>query len=76
MQVVGANRAVKSLEVSTDSGKSWKAGVRQPYNFFEISSGTGTSKVDVRIVSDNGKVMVVPEVQISSDMSVTAKSNF
>ena len=76
MQVVGANRAIKSLEASADGGESWSAGSRKEYNFFEISSGIGSSMADIRITSDDGKMLVVPGVQIASDASTTARSNF
>lgn len=76
MQVVNANEAVASLEVSIDNGKTWKTTTRQTYNFFEISSGTGTSSVTVKVTSTSGKTIVVDNVPISSDKSVTGTSNF
>jgi expansin (peptidoglycan-binding protein) len=47
MQVVNANKAVTSLEVSTDGGNTWQGTTRQVYNFFENSSGFRTTTVDV-----------------------------
>jgi hypothetical protein len=75
MQVVNANQGVKSLEVSTDGGSTWQPTTLQDYNFFEGSSGFGTT-VDVRVTSDAGGVVVVNNVGISSGSIVTASSNF
>ncbi|KAI0124779.1 RlpA-like double-psi beta-barrel-protein domain-containing protein-containing protein [Xylariales sp. AK1849] len=59
MQVVDHNQPVAKLEVSTDGGTTWQATTRQDYNFFEKSSGFGTSSVDVRVTSTRGKMVVV-----------------
>ncbi|KAF3042193.1 hypothetical protein E8E12_009213 [Didymella heteroderae] len=76
MQVVNSNVAVKSLEVSTDGGKTWKATTRQPYNYFENSAGFGTQSVDVRVTSTSGQSIVVKSVSIASTTTKTASSNF
>ena len=76
MQVVNANKRVTSLEVSTDGGKTWQQTTRQPYNFFEKSSGFGTSSVDVRVTSVDGDVVIVNNVQVTPDSVVTASANF
>lgn len=76
MQVVNSNRAVSKLEVSTDSGKTWKATTRTNYNFFENSSGFGTSTVDVRVTSASGGTITVSKVSVASDSKATAASNF
>ncbi|KKY21734.1 putative extracellular cellulase allergen asp f7 [Phaeomoniella chlamydospora] len=76
MQVVNANEPVASLEVSTDGGSTWTSATRQTYNFFEISSGTGTTTVDVRVTSSTGSVVTVEDVTISSGASTTASENF
>ncbi|RDW77771.1 hypothetical protein BP6252_05824 [Coleophoma cylindrospora] len=76
MQVVNANQAVESLEVSTDGGSTWLTTTRQTYNFFQISSGTGTTTVDVKVTSANGDVVTINNVSISSGASTTASSNF
>lgn len=47
MQARNANQAVSSLETSSDGGSTWEATTRQDYNYFENSSGVG-STVDVR----------------------------
>ncbi|CBF80002.1 hypothetical protein AN7735.2 [Aspergillus nidulans FGSC A4] len=76
MQVVNANGAVKSLEVSTDNGSTWQETTRSDYNFFENSSGFGTDTVDVRVTGVDGGVITVKNVSVASGESVTADGNF
>jgi expansin len=76
MQVVNANKRVVSLEVSTDGGSTWQSTTRQSYNFFENSSGFGTSSVDVRVTSIDGDVVIVNNVDVTPDLVVTASANF
>lgn len=76
MQVVNANKAVKSLEFSTDGGNSWHGTTRQSYNFFEYSSGSGTNVVDVKVTSVSGDIVIVKNVAIAGGSSTTASSNF
>jgi expansin len=76
MQVVNANKAVASLEVSTNGGSSWTDTTRQSYNFFQYSSGFGTTTVDVMVTSIDGDVIVVNNVEVVSGTSTTASSNF
>ncbi|KAL1865730.1 hypothetical protein Daus18300_007106 [Diaporthe australafricana] len=76
MQVVNSNRAVSKLEVSTDGGSTWKSTTRTSYNFFENSTGFGTSTVDVRVTSASGGTIKVSKVSVASDSKVTAASNF
>jgi expansin (peptidoglycan-binding protein) len=76
MQVRNANVRVSKLEVSTDSGKTWKATTRQPYNYFENSSGFGTDTVDVKITSIDGKTVTVKSVSIAPNTVKAAGSNF
>ncbi|KAL3417457.1 extracellular cellulase (rare lipoprotein A) [Phlyctema vagabunda] len=76
MQVRNANQAVAKLEVSTNSGKTWLATQRQTYNYFQIASGTGTTVVDVRVTSKDGKVVTVKSVPIKENQVVSATSNF
>ena len=61
MQVVNANKAISSLEVSTDGGYSWQGTSRQSYNFFE-NGGLAypiSGPVDVRVTSVDGDQIVV-----------------
>ncbi|PSR83520.1 RlpA-like double-psi beta-barrel-protein domain-containing protein-containing protein [Coniella lustricola] len=76
MQVVNANEAVDSLEVSTDGGSTWQSTTRSSYNFFENSSGFGTATVDVRVTSTSGDVITVSGVSVASEAQATAASNF
>ncbi|KAB8254686.1 RlpA-like double-psi beta-barrel-protein domain-containing protein-containing protein [Aspergillus pseudonomiae] len=75
MQVVNANEAVTSLEVSTDGGSTWQSTTRSDYNYFENSSGFGTETVDVRVTGKSGKVVTVKNVGVSSGTEVTASGN-
>ncbi|KAF2213113.1 carbohydrate-binding module family 63 protein [Cercospora zeae-maydis SCOH1-5] len=76
-QIVNANKRVAELEYSTDGGSTWKGGLeRQPYNFFLLSSGTGTNTVSVRAESVDGDRVVVNDVEVKSDNLVTAQGNF
>ncbi|KAL4967525.1 putative extracellular cellulase CelA/allergen Asp F7-like [Aspergillus stella-maris] len=75
MQVLNANEAVKSLEVSTDGGSTWQETTRSEYNFFENSSGFGTESVDVRVTGVSGKVVEVKGVSVESGSSVEADGN-
>jgi hypothetical protein len=76
MQVVNANKAVQSLEVSTDGCSTWQPTTRASYNFFQNASGFGTSTVDVKVTSVDGDVVIVKSVPVSSDTSITASQNF
>ncbi|KAH7317920.1 RlpA-like double-psi beta-barrel-protein domain-containing protein-containing protein [Rhexocercosporidium sp. MPI-PUGE-AT-0058] len=76
MQVVNANKGVSSLEVSTNGGSTWKPTTRQQYNFFENSSGFGTTVVDVKVTSEDGDVVVLKRVNVVAGALTTASSNF
>jgi expansin (peptidoglycan-binding protein) len=76
MQVINANEPVENLEVSTDGGATWQPTSRQPYNFFENSSGFMTDAVDVRVTSSMGKVVRVNGVSVASDLETPAEANF
>ncbi|KAF2637714.1 barwin-like endoglucanase [Massarina eburnea CBS 473.64] len=76
MQVVNSNVAISKLEISTDGGSSWKSTTRQTYNFFEISSGSGSDTVDVRVTSVGGKTITVNSVSVADSATKTADSNF
>ncbi|KAL2065209.1 hypothetical protein VTL71DRAFT_2878 [Oculimacula yallundae] len=76
MQVINANKKVASLDVSADGGKTWQQTVRQPYNFFQKSSGTGTTVVDVRVTSASGDAIVIKSVPVAQGKGATASRNF
>lgn len=75
MQVVNANGAVDSLEVSTDGGSTWQSTTRASYNFFENSSGFGTDTVSVRVTGASGTTVTVSDVSVASEAQTTASSN-
>ncbi|KAM0194189.1 hypothetical protein ACHAPA_005130 [Fusarium lateritium] len=76
IQVVNANEPVKSVEVSTDGGSTWKETERQDYNFFENPAGFGTTSVDVKVTSSTGKTVVVNKVGVTAGAEYKAKANF
>jgi expansin (peptidoglycan-binding protein) len=76
IQVYNANRAITKLEVSTDGGSTWKACVRQTYNYWLLASGTGTSTVTVRVTASNGKSVITKNVPTAEGKVVTAANNF
>lgn len=76
MQVVNSNVPIKSLEVSTDAGKTWQPTIRKDYNFFENPSGFGVDFVDVRVTSVTGESIVVNNVSSASEIRTDATSNF
>lgn len=76
MQVVNANKRVSTLEVSTDGGSTWQSTTRQSYNFFENSSGFGTTSVDVKVTSIDGDVVIIDSVPVSPQVAATASANF
>ncbi|KAL4933139.1 putative extracellular cellulase CelA/allergen Asp F7-like [Aspergillus undulatus] len=75
MQVVNANEAVSSLEVSTDGGSTWQSTQRSDYNFFENDAGFGSETVDVRVTGKSGGTVVVKGVSAESGSSVEADGN-
>ncbi|KAK7424667.1 hypothetical protein QQZ08_008550 [Neonectria magnoliae] len=76
MQVMNHNEPVKSLDVSTDGGKTWQTTIRKEYNFFEKQSGFGTQQVDVRVTSSTGKSITVRNVSIAAQSETKGGSNF
>ncbi|CAF3540654.1 unnamed protein product [Fusarium graminearum] len=76
MQVRNSNLPIKSLEVSTDNGKSWIGTTRKEYNFFENPSGFRTDTVDVRVTSSTGSTIIVKGVSVKPQTEFKAASNF
>ena len=76
MQVVNANKAVQSLDVSTDGGNTWKPTERKYYNFFELGGGAGAPTASIRVTSTDGQQVVVDNVDLGSGVSTTAGGNF
>lgn len=75
MQVVNAAEGVSKLEVSTDGSKTWKSTTRTTYNFFENSSGFGTTSVDVRVTGLSGSTVIIKNVAVTPGLVVTASGN-
>ncbi|KAH0024150.1 barwin-like endoglucanase, partial [Aureobasidium melanogenum] len=75
-QVLNAKRRTTKLEVSTDSGKTWKAAARTTYNFFEISSGAGAASAWIRVTSETGSTVTVKNVSQTGDVRATATANY
>ncbi|KAG9499187.1 hypothetical protein J7337_010005 [Fusarium musae] len=76
IQVVNANEPVKSVQVSTDGGSTWKRTERKDYNFFENPAGFGKTSVDVKVTSSTGKSVVVKNVGVTAGAQYKASSNF
>ncbi|KAF5596601.1 Expansin 2 [Fusarium pseudocircinatum] len=76
IQVVNANEPVKSVQVSTDGGSTWKSTERKDYNFFENPAGFGKTSVDVKVTSSTGKSVVVKNVGVTAGAQYKAGSNF
>lgn len=76
IQVLNAKKAVKSVDVSTDGGNTWKPTTRKDYNFFENPSGFGTTSVTVKVTSVDGDAVIVKNVGVSSGASIAAANNF
>ncbi|KAF5715765.1 Expansin 2 [Fusarium mundagurra] len=76
IQVINANEPVKSVQVSTDGGSTWKSTERKDYNFFENPAGFGKTSVDVKVTSSTGKSVVVKNVGVTAGAQYKASSNF
>ncbi|KAF5646665.1 Expansin 2 [Fusarium tjaetaba] len=76
IQVVNANEPVKSVQVSTDGGITWKSTERKDYNFFENPAGFGKTSVDIKVTSSTGKSVVVKNVGVTAGAQYKAGSNF
>lgn len=74
MQVVNAAEGISKLEVSTDSGSTWKPTTRTDYNYFEHSSGYG-STVDVKVTGLSGATVIVKKIAVTPGNLVTASAN-
>lgn len=76
MQVVNHNQPIKSLEVSTDSGKTWTATTRKDYNFWENPNGFRVETTQVRVTATTGKSIVITNVGTTAGAKYSATSNF
>lgn len=65
------------LQVSTDKGSTWKSGLtREDYNFFQESSGFGTTSVAVKVISIDGDEVIVNGCDVTGGSLATAAGNF
>lgn len=76
--VENATLRTASLDVSTDSGSTWKPTTRNINNFFEFAAGggTGTKSAWIRLTSETGSQVVVKGVNMASSTVTTATSNY
>ncbi|CZT43679.1 uncharacterized protein RSE6_03750 [Rhynchosporium secalis] len=75
--VLNATLRTSSLDVSTDSGATWKPTKRNINNFFELGAGgTGTATAWVRVTSETGSQVIVKDVQLKSGASTSGTSNY
>ncbi|KAL9108746.1 MAG: hypothetical protein Q9227_006542 [Pyrenula ochraceoflavens] len=65
-----------SLEVSADSGSTWKATTRNTNNYFELSGGTGTTSAWVKVTSELGESIVVENVELTAGVTTKGTSNY
>ncbi|KAH9813152.1 Non-catalytic module family EXPN [Melampsora americana] len=67
MQVAGANNPVKSLEISTDNGKTWTSTTRQSgSNFFQPDKPGQGESGDIRVTCNNGKTVITENVSFTA----------
>lgn len=77
--VENATLRTAKMEVSTDSGKTWKATTRNINNFFELSTlggGTSTTTAWIRVTSETGSQVIVESVNMASGTVTTATTNY
>lgn len=67
---------IAKLEFSTDGGSTWKATVRQDYNYFLASSGFGSGEVKVRLTASNGETIIDTLPAPTSNADVNGQGNF
>ena len=76
-QVIGATRRTSTLEVSSDGGATWQPTERQAGdNFFQLASGTGSNKVDIRVTSHINTQVVIKDVPVVGDQATAATENY
>ena len=77
MQAYNSNLPIASLEVSADGGKTWQATVRQDFNYFQKSdgSGVGVDRFEVRVTCTNGRQVTVSNVDAASTSNYQASGN-
>lgn len=74
--IMNATQGTKKVEFSDDEGGSWTGSTRNTNNFFEMDGTLSKESVWVRVTSDEGKTVVVKDVQLSSGKVTKAEKNF
>jgi expansin (peptidoglycan-binding protein) len=76
--VFNARLRTSKLEVSADSGKTWKPTTRNVNNYFALAggAGTGTKTAWVRATSENGDQVVVKDVDMTSGKTTKGTVNY
>ena len=76
--VFNARLRTTKLEVSADSGKTWKATTRNVNNYFALAGngGTNTKTAWVRVTSENGDTVVVQNVDMTSGKTTKGTANY
>jgi expansin (peptidoglycan-binding protein) len=76
--VINARLHTAKLEVSGDSGSTWKPTTRNINNFFTLAGngGTGTKTAWVRLTSDTGSQVIVKDVDMTSNKITKATANY
>ncbi|KAK3046255.1 hypothetical protein LTR09_012247 [Extremus antarcticus] len=76
--VENANRRTSKMEVSTDSGKTWKVASRKgnDYNMFELEGTLPTTTAWVRVTSHVGTVVMFKNVVLASDKTTKGTANY
>lgn len=77
MQVINANYQVTGMQVSTDGDKTWTSTVRQDYDYFQKSDGSGfqTAMTTVKVTCSNGNSVTISNVRTTVSSSYTASGN-
>ena len=74
--VENATRRTKSLEVSSDQGKTWIATKRDINNFFVAPGVLKSSTAWVKLTSHIDTEVIVKDVVLKSKQSTTATTNY
>ena len=76
--VVNAQLHTTKLEVSSDEGATWMQTIRDTNNYFKFakSGGTNTQTAWVKVTAEDGSVVVVKDVAMTSGKTTKATSNY
>ena len=75
--VQNASRRTAKMEVSTDSGSTWKAAPRTgKYNMFELTGTLDNDTAWVRVTSHIGTTVTVKDVALASEKETVGTANY